>query len=70
MALPLDMDVHVPAVITESLRRKMLDVLTSQEDGTGTRDEVLNRTPSRGGDMAIATDVQSSQAPRPTSPTT
>lgn len=34
--LPLYMDVHVPASITEGLRRRGLDVLTSQEDGTRT----------------------------------
>ncbi len=28
------MDVHIPAAITESLRRRGVDVLTSQEDGT------------------------------------
>src|SRR4051812_31573965 len=28
------MDVHVPAAITEGLRRRGVDVLTSQEDGT------------------------------------
>jgi hypothetical protein len=28
------MDVHVPAAITEGLRRRGVDVVTSQEDGT------------------------------------
>lgn len=28
------MDVHVPAAITEGLRRRGIDVLTSQEDNT------------------------------------
>jgi predicted nuclease of predicted toxin-antitoxin system len=28
------MDVHVPMVVTDSLRRRGLDVLTSQDDGT------------------------------------
>jgi hypothetical protein len=28
------MDVHVPAAITEGLRRRQIDVVTSQEDGT------------------------------------
>ena len=30
----LYMDVHVPAAITHQLRRRNIDVLTSQEDGT------------------------------------
>ncbi len=44
MALALYMDVHIPAAITDQLRRR-LDVLTSQEDGTGeTEDpELLQR---------------------------
>lgn len=42
MPLMLYMDVHVPAAITEGLRRRGLDVLTSQEDGTRTvADELL-----------------------------
>jgi len=39
MALPYYMDVHVPSVITESLRRRGIDVLTSQEDGTRQADD-------------------------------
>jgi Domain of unknown function (DUF5615) len=34
MPLALYMDVHVPMAITEALRRKRLDILTSQDDGT------------------------------------
>src|SRR5262245_30545939 len=34
MSLRLYMDVHVPAAITDGLRRRGVDVLTSQEDGT------------------------------------
>ena len=46
MPLTLYMDVHVPIVVTESLRRKGLDVLTSQDDGTATLDdETLCTTP-------------------------
>lgn len=39
------MDVHVPAAITEGLRRRSLDVLTSQDDGTRevTDEELLHR---------------------------
>ena len=33
MSLPLTMDVHVPAAIMAGLRRRGVDVLTSQEDG-------------------------------------
>jgi predicted nuclease of predicted toxin-antitoxin system len=45
MTLPYYMDVHVPAAITEGLRRRAIDVLTSQEDGTRTSqdDELLQR---------------------------
>ena len=34
MAQTLYMDVHVPSAVTESLRRRGVDVLTSQEDRT------------------------------------
>jgi uncharacterized protein DUF5615 len=34
MALSFYMDVHVPAAITQGLRRRGIDVLTSQDDGT------------------------------------
>ena len=34
MSLALYMDVHVPAAITRGLRRRGVDVLTAQEDGT------------------------------------
>ncbi len=46
MALKIYMDVHVPAAITEGLRRRSLDVLTSQEDGTREADDhkLLERT--------------------------
>ena len=39
MPLALYMDVHVPAAITEGLRLRGLDVLTSQEDGTRELDD-------------------------------
>jgi Domain of unknown function (DUF5615) len=42
MPLRFYMDVHVPAAITEGLRRRGIDVLTSQEDGTRqSKDEQL-----------------------------
>jgi hypothetical protein len=34
MPLAIYMDVHVPAAVTSGLRRRGIDVLTSQEDGT------------------------------------
>lgn len=39
MSLPFYMDVHVPAAITEGLRQRGIDVLTSQVDGTRTEDD-------------------------------
>jgi hypothetical protein len=44
------MDVHVPAAITEGLRRRGLDILTSQDDGTREADdeELLTRATALG----------------------
>jgi hypothetical protein len=39
MPSSLSMDVHVPMAVTEALRRRGLDVLTSQDDGTATLDD-------------------------------
>jgi len=39
MPLAIYMDVHVPIAITEGLRRRNIDVLTSQEDGTTELDD-------------------------------
>ena len=39
MALTIYMDVHIPAAITDGLRRHGLDVLTSQDDQTTTADD-------------------------------
>jgi hypothetical protein len=39
MAVPLYMDVHVPAAITEQLRRRDVDVLTVIEHGWQTRSD-------------------------------
>lgn len=33
MALPVYLDVHVPAGVTQGLRRKAIDALTAQDDG-------------------------------------
>ncbi len=35
------MDVHIPAAITAGLRRRNINVITSQEDGTREDDDVL-----------------------------
>jgi Domain of unknown function (DUF5615) len=35
------MDVHVPSAITEGLRRRGIDVLTSQDDGTRAADDAV-----------------------------
>ena len=42
MSVALYMDVHVPQAITDQLRRRGVDVVTSQEDGTDhLEDDVL-----------------------------
>jgi predicted nuclease of predicted toxin-antitoxin system len=42
VSIPLYMDHHVDAAITDGLRRRGIDVLTSREDGTDTwEDEPL-----------------------------
>ena len=45
MAVPLYLDVHVPAAIAVQLRRRGVDVLTAIEDGWDARpdDELLSR---------------------------
>jgi predicted nuclease of predicted toxin-antitoxin system len=50
VALTLYMDVHIPAAITDGLRRNGLDILTSQEDQTWTAsdEDLLRRTTSLG----------------------
>jgi len=50
MALRYYMDVHVPAAITEGLRRRGIDVLTSQDDGTrrATDEDLLSRATELG----------------------
>jgi hypothetical protein len=55
--LRLYMDVHVPAPITESLRRRGIDVLTSQEDGTRTAaDESLLQRATALGRILVSQD--------------
>jgi hypothetical protein len=39
MLSPLYVDVHAPMVVTEALRRRGIDVLTSQDDGTARVDD-------------------------------
>lgn len=41
MSLPLFMDHHIPAAITAQLRRRGIDVLTAQEDGSDQLDDDL-----------------------------
>lgn len=50
MPVPLYMDVHVHRAITDGLRRRGVDVLTAQEDGTNRfdDDELLNRSTELG----------------------
>ena len=50
MALAFYMDVHVPAAITAGIRRRGIEVLTSQEDGTrrAADDELLARATELG----------------------
>lgn len=40
MSLQLFMDVHVPIAITQQLRRRGIDVLSAQEDGSAERDDL------------------------------
>ena len=39
MPLPFYMDVHVPSAVTLGLRRRGIDILTSQDDGTTRLDD-------------------------------
>jgi hypothetical protein len=50
MPLAVFMDVHVPAGISEGLRRKQIDVRTAQEDSAGrmSDDELLTRATALG----------------------
>jgi hypothetical protein len=50
MPLPIYMAVHIPLVITEGRRRRNIDVITSQEDGTGETDDepLLDRATALG----------------------
>ena len=58
MALPVYMDVHVPAAITWGLRRHGIDVLTSQEDGTSrAADEVLLERATQLGRILFSQDT-------------
>lgn len=58
MALPVYMDVHVPAAITFGLRRRGIDVLTSQDDGTRrATDEVLLKRATQLGRILLSQDT-------------
>ena len=48
MVRGLYMDVHVPSAITEGLRRRGIDVVTSQEDGTREADDEVLLTRATG----------------------
>ena len=50
MPLAIYMDVHVPAGVSEDLRRKQIDVRTAQEDSAGrmSDDELLMRATAIG----------------------
>lgn len=50
MPLAVYMDVHVPASVSEGLRRKQIDVLTAQDDAAGRMadDDLLARTTAVG----------------------
>src|SRR5437867_757215 len=50
MPVALYMDVHVPQAITDQLRRRGVDVLTAQEDGSDmvADEELLKRAETRG----------------------
>ena len=55
MVRGLYMDVHVPSAITEGLRRRGIDVLTSQDDGTREADDDVLLTRATGFDRLIFT---------------
>lgn len=58
MALSVYMDVHVPAAITFGLRRRAIDVLTSQEVGTRREtDETLLERASELGRILFSQDT-------------
>src|SRR5436309_2694847 len=50
MSVPLYMDVHVHAAVTEQLRRRSVDVLTAQDDGADQLpdDQLLARSTALG----------------------
>jgi hypothetical protein len=57
MPLAFYMDVHVAAAITEGLRRRGIDVLTSQQDGTRrASDDVLLRRSTQLGRVLVTQD--------------
>ena len=51
----LYMDVHVPSAITEALRRRGMDVLTSQDDGTREASDDVLLTRATGFDRLLFT---------------
>ena len=73
MPIPFYMDVHVHGAVTEQLRRRGVDVLTSQEDSTDRLpdDQLLHKSAALGrilvsydiGLKALAEDWQRQQTP-------
>jgi predicted nuclease of predicted toxin-antitoxin system len=58
MALTYYMDVHIPSAVTEGLRRREIDVITSQEDGTREfDDEPLLRRACELGRILVSQDT-------------
>jgi predicted nuclease of predicted toxin-antitoxin system len=55
MVRGLYMDVHVPSVITEGLRRRGIDVLTSQDDSTREADDEVLLTRATSFDRLLFT---------------
>jgi hypothetical protein len=59
MAVPLYMDVHVPAAITHQLRERGVDVVTAQEDEAATlSDEELLKRCSGLGRVIFTQDIR------------
>ena len=59
MPFAVYMDVHVPLAITEGLRRRGIDVLTSQEDETTEEDDefLLERATALGASCSRKTEI-------------
>lgn len=59
MSIGLFMDVHIDAAITAQLRRRQVDVLTAQEDGSATlQDDLLLDRVSQLGRPLVTHDIR------------